>query len=57
MAGFNDPNVITQDYSAYTFAALLCGLESPNTFVSGDGQVVAHPRRTLHVCSLNGTES
>jgi hypothetical protein len=59
MANRNDPDAITQDYSAYIFTAtgILRDLENPLSRISGDDQTVAHRWRSLHVRFLRKTST
>lgn len=57
MANRNDPDAITQDYSAYIFVTILRGLGNPLSRISGDDQTVAHHWGSLHVRLLKKTST
>ena len=56
MVNFNDPAVIAKDSGAYTvyFSRSALQLKKPTglSFLRGDGQAVAHRRRSLYVSFL-----
>jgi hypothetical protein len=51
MVNFNDPAVLASDAGAHPFLVALCNVGKPLSFpfFSGDGQAVAHRRRSLYV--------